>query len=799
MASPVVVASIGRYRIERLLGSGAQGTVFLAVDPQLDRHVAIKKLHAGQSGATGAATLIAEARTVSRLSHPNVVTLHDIVVDAGEVALVFEYVAGETLDRRIRSATRLPCGEAVALASGMLGGLGAAHALGIVHRDIKPANVMIDGSGRARIMDFGIAAAAGSAPQAASGTPRYMAPEAIANKSTGAAADVFAVGLVLYEMLVGRPAVSGDNVLDVMHRIANVPFEPPSRAVDGVDEALDQIVMRALDKDESNRFRDAAEMLRALQAYQRPQAQDTGGSTASGSSTLDFLLMRMRHKSSFPALSQTVSAINRITAGGSQQLQALSEVLHKDFSLSNRLLRIVNSSSYGQFGGAVTTIPRAVMILGFDAVRDLALSLVLFEHLHNRAQAADLQDQVFAALFGGMMTRRIARLAGAQDAEEGFICGTFHPLGRLLATFYLYDESVEIARKRQQETLDEATASKAVLGITYEDLGIGIARSWGMPETILTAMARVDPAGSADVTGANTLQLAANASSAVARIALEGVLETRDAQLDDLLVSFGGALELDRDALAGCIGEGIGEFVEEAGTLANDSGRSRFVQAVRAWRIVPATDAAPCATTATADECIDATVERIVPPATIGPAAETPPAPAANAETVLNAGIQDITTALVSSADVTTVLRTILETMSRAMGFSRVLMFMRDARAGQMTARLGHGTGTDQLLGKLAVPLCRTQDVFQVVLDSNADLFVADAAAPSIVNRIPQWYRDSLGAGTFVLLPIVLDKRVIGLLYADRDRAGELDVSPRELNLLKTMRNQALLAIRSRN
>jgi serine/threonine protein kinase len=798
MANAVPVPAIGRYRVERVLGSGAQGTVFLAVDPQLDRQVAIKKLHPGNAGAEGKATLIAEARTVSRLSHPNVVTLHDIVVGADEVALVFEYVDGETLDSRIRSAGRLPCGEAVALASGMLDGLGAAHTLGIVHRDIKPANIMIDGSGRARIMDFGIAAAVGSAPQAPSGTPRYMAPEAIANKSTGAAADVFAVGLVLYEMLVGRPAVWGGNVLDVMHRIANVPFEPPSRAVDGVDEALDQIVMRAIDKDASNRFRDAAEMLRVLRAYRRPQAPEAGGSTASGSSTLDFLLMRMRHKSTFPALSQTVSTINRITAGGSQQLQALSEALHKDFALSNRLLRIVNSSSYGQFRGSVTTISRAVMILGFDAVRDIALSLVLFEHLHNRAQAADLQDRVFAALFGGTMTRRIARLAGARDADEGFVCGTFHPLGRLLATFYLYDESVEIERKKQQEELDEATASKAVLGISYEDLGIGIARSWGMPETILAAMAGFDPGGSAGGAGANTLHIAANASSAVARIALEDATETRDARLEDLLVSFGSALGLDRDSLAGCIVEGIGEFVEQAGALANDSGRSRFVQAVRAWRIAPATGAAPCSTAAPANADIDATVEHVASPAGAGDAAGTP-APVESAETLLTAGIQKITTALVSSVDVTTMLRTILETMSRAMGLSRALMFMHDARTGQMIARLGLGAGTERLLGKLAVPRGRTQDVFQAALDGNADLLVADANAPNIADRIPQWYRDSLGAGTFLLLPIGFDKRVIGLLYADRERAGELDLSQGEFNLLKTMRNQALLAIRSRN
>src|SRR5690606_6280317 len=124
---------------------------------------------------------------------------------------------------------------------------------------------------------------------------------------------------------------------------------------------------------------------------------------------------------------------NRITAGPEQSVQALSEVLLKDFALTNRLLRMVNSSGYGHFGGTISTISRAVLILGFDAVRDLAVTLVLFDHLHHKGQATKLHEDVLHSLFTGIVARGLAREAGARDAEEGFICGLFRNLGRLLA------------------------------------------------------------------------------------------------------------------------------------------------------------------------------------------------------------------------------------------------------------------------------------------------------------------------------------------------------------------------------
>src|SRR5690606_37495513 len=171
------------------------------------------------------ANLLAEARTTARLQHRHIVALHDAFEDRGQPCLVLEYVPGETLDRIVRAKGPFQPHKAVAVAIQILEGLSYAHEHGIVHRDIKPGNILIDAAGAARIMDFGIAAMAGHASAGAwAGTPRYMAPESLESGAVARSVDVFSVGMTLYEMLAGRPAVEGSSVFEILHRIANEPL-----------------------------------------------------------------------------------------------------------------------------------------------------------------------------------------------------------------------------------------------------------------------------------------------------------------------------------------------------------------------------------------------------------------------------------------------------------------------------------------------------------------------------------------------------------------------------------------------
>jgi hypothetical protein len=136
--------------------------------------------------------------------------------------------------------------------------------------------------------------------------------------------------------------------------------------------------------------------------------------------------------------------------------------------------------------------------------------------------------------------------------------------------------------------------------------------------------------------------------------------------------------------------------------------------------------------------------------------------------------------------------------MYRGMGFGRVVLFLRDPKAFTLTARFGYGSELDRIIAKLTLPFGRDQDVFSVALAKNVDLLISDIDAGNIRSRIPEWFRRSSLGNTFVLLPIVIDNKVLGLFYADKANAGDLVVEPREMNLLKTLRNQAVLALRQR-
>src|SRR5262245_36834327 len=241
---------IARFEVTKVLGAGEQGAVYLAHDPLLDLQVAIKTITVEPSEERDllVRTLLDEARTVSRLVHPNIVALYDADEDAGTPFLVFEYVEGASLAERIRGEGMLPIVRAVEIAIAILMGVGYAHQRGIVHRDLKPANVLLAGGEVPRVTDFGIACTLQGAhavdEDGFHGTPRYMAPEYVEQQLISPQLDVYAVGVMLYEMLTGGHMFESVALAQLMHDIVNKEPPPPSSRNPEVDPRLDQIVLR---------------------------------------------------------------------------------------------------------------------------------------------------------------------------------------------------------------------------------------------------------------------------------------------------------------------------------------------------------------------------------------------------------------------------------------------------------------------------------------------------------------------------------------------------------------------------
>ena len=256
----------GRYRVEGRVAVGGMATVYRAVDTRLDRVLALKVMHPALATDTGfVERFIREAKAVAKLAHPNVVGVFDQGADGTYVYLAMEYVAGCTLRDVLRERGALQPRAALDILEPVLAALGAAHRAGLVHRDMKPENVLIGDDGRVKVADFGLVRAVDTQTSASTGallgTVSYLAPEQIGHGPVDQRADVYACGVVLYEMLTGRKPYTADTPMQVIFQHLNEDVPPPSAVVPAVAPQLDALVTRAASRYPQNRPVDAVEML----------------------------------------------------------------------------------------------------------------------------------------------------------------------------------------------------------------------------------------------------------------------------------------------------------------------------------------------------------------------------------------------------------------------------------------------------------------------------------------------------------------------------------------------------------
>jgi len=798
---------VGRFEIVRELGRGAQSVVYLARDPHLQRQVAIKTLHFARPDAQQNSQLLAEARMVSQLRHPNIVPIFEAAEEQGDLYLVFQPVPGRNLAEHLQITGALPPARAIPIMLAILDAVAHAHAAGIIHRDLKPSNILIDDDGVARVMDFGIAARAEARSTDGgqlTGTPAYMAPEYISERRSSERSDIFAAGLVLYELLAGRRALAGGDVQQAMRRIVSEDIRLPAETIGLLDERLVHLVHRALERDPANRYESAAQMREALDEHLHPPP--VGEASDARQSTIDFLLRRMRHKSDFPALSESVSAINRITAAENQSVSQLANTILKDFSLTNKILRMVNSAYYQQAGGGnISTVSRAVVVLGLDAVRSMAITVLLLDHLQNTDNADQLKDEFLRANLAGVLARDIgSRVAGRPESEEAFICSMFHNLGRLLSQYYFPEESAEIRRVLLQRNCSEDAAAQQVLGISFADLGMAIAQTWGFPRQIVNSMRRL-PVGSVrrPLGSEDRLRVLAALSNELCGVIAESASEQQPKELRRIASRFADAIALDEKELRQAVDRSLAQVADFARSIRLNLQQTRFGRQLKAWG---ASQASPLVPPPPVDDGLSdsALPELAAVPAAADAVAEAAAVVAGTAGSndgvartaTLLAGIQDVSNALVSDCRLNDVLRITLETMYRAMGFRRVILCVRDQRSNSMVGRFGFGPDVVEVAKRFRFSLVFSPDIFHAALANGVDILISDTSDPKIAARIPDWFRKAVAAETFVVLPLCIKRSAVAMIYADRPRAGEISISGQELSLLRTLRNQAVLAIK---
>ena len=256
----------GRYEIVRRIARGGMATVYEASDIRLDRTVAVKVMHPGLAEDRDfVARFIREARSAARLSHPNVVAVFDQGTDDGNVYLAMEYVPGRTVRDVLRDRGRLSLRDALAIVEPALAALDAAHRAGLVHRDVKPENVLIADDGRVKVADFGLARAVASASTTVAliGTAAYLAPEQVERGVADPRSDVYAAGILLFELLTGRKPFTGENPIQVAYAHVHHDVPAPSALLPGVPAGVDQLVLSTTRRDPYQRPADAGAMLAA--------------------------------------------------------------------------------------------------------------------------------------------------------------------------------------------------------------------------------------------------------------------------------------------------------------------------------------------------------------------------------------------------------------------------------------------------------------------------------------------------------------------------------------------------------
>ncbi|MBP6616291.1 MAG: HDOD domain-containing protein, partial [Aquabacterium sp.] len=421
--------------------------------------------------------------------------------------------------------------------------------------------------------------------------------------------------------------------------------------------------------------------------------------------------------------------------------------------------------------------------------------------MEDKVHAQQLKVEFLRTVMAGTLASELSHQS--RDAEEAFLGALFRNLGRLLVAFYLPEDAEQIralttVSDEQPEPLSDAQASAKVLGVSHEQLAGHIGQSWGLPDGLLACMR--SPEGRVP-----TRSLAARPErlwwlASMANEVAQTMLDTEPVKLGDALTKLARTYATSLDLTS--------DDVSQAAARA----RKRLTELTQALNLnVPAQSPGErLLDTFYVDAPNSGQTDGPTPDALglgddTGTLAPDLPPPAVDATSILTNGIQDITNSLVESFRLNDVLQMILETMLRALNCRRVVFCLRDARTGQLTGRLGLGEGADVVRDLFKVPLVlrpgENPELFTAVCLKQVDTLIADASAPNIVTRLPTWFRDRVQAPTFLVLPLVMKRTgqadmVLGLIYADKGQADSLQISEKELSLLRTLRNQAVMAFR---
>lgn len=520
------------------------------------------------------------------------------------------------------------------------------------------------------------------------------------------------------------------------------------------------------------------------------------------------LMHRISEHADFPSLRDSIGGIQKIARSDRAHVNQLSGLVLNDVGMTSKLLRIINAAFYVSVGGgSITSMDRAVALMGFESVGMLAASLMLFEKAPKGRDGEAARQACSKALLAGLLAQQMCH--SRKHVESVYLTALFMNLGKMLVVMHFPNEARAIQAKTDEAVASlirkaEANAalhtgavkqppqgpspaqvheitervSREVLGLTQEELGGEVARQWGWPDNLTPHLRAFYPTDTEHEAGAEEYMrvlctAASELSAALHALPKKGkpeeVAEARDACMHRFGQTWAMVLKIEPETLPE-LGElamekwaGIAEFlgIKADGSVADGKAGARVESGFQPKR----------------------------PPSLRGPD---------RISQGLAHALKGLAEAANSYSPLDHVLEQLMADLTEALLVQRVVVCMRHPEHGDLRGHLGSGVRSSVVVGAFHVPLQGSSDLFSVLCTNAKDALITDTTDTTIAKRLPPWYQQKVGAKTFVLLPLVQHASVHGLLYADRQLAGSLVLSDKEMTLLKTVRNHLLVAMEKR-
>lgn len=468
--------------------------------------------------------------------------------------------------------------------------------------------------------------------------------------------------------------------------------------------------------------------------------------------TLDLLWERIRQRGDLPGFTKAISAVLDAMHGDDDREFNMTKIVMSDPGLTQKVLRLANSAMYSAFGQSVGTVSRAVAVLGTQTIGHLALGSKLIDALSASApDTHSAQLEMEKALLAGHVARQVTNDANHHHAEEAVLCSMLHTLGRMMVAFYLSDYWSQAQQNSEKTQRHPDLVMQEMLGISLEQIGRTIAQRWGLPDSLINSMRTVEP---------QALSLAADEKVPHAEWL---------AAISSMTSQCASALCQDETA-------GDTEILRLADAYASMLGIDTAV-------VLKATESAK----KTAESDLGA-VHRTKRSNTEKSAHDNTALPATAPCGILQQGVLDMR-GVVDSATPSQMMTMGLETLYQGLNFRRTIAFLRNVKKAKYAARMGFGADVSTLIPQLVFNEAFQPDVFHAALASDRIFFAENARDPKFANKLPGWWRDSLSAAGFIIVPLTVNRQPVGFIYGDwGDIAPNVKPSPAEFAILNDLR-----------